>query len=109
MITTKHLMMQIFGDDEIIGNDRFIQNVLLDAVHAAGGHVMTSVNHKFHPVGLTAIVVLADSHASVHTWPEDNMGMVDYFSCAKDPGFDLFVRVWEDKGFLVDGRQEIER
>jgi len=102
-------MMQVFAEDDMIGNERLMYNTLLDAVHAAGGHVVGCTKHEFDPIGLSSVVLLADSHASLHTWPEENLGLVDYFSCAVNPNFDEFVKTWEDRGFLINGRQEIER
>ena len=39
--------------------------------------------HKFDPIGVTAIVMISESHLSVHTWPEHGYAAMDIFTCSK--------------------------
>jgi len=56
------------------------------AVRAASGHVLDA-SHVIFPNGaITLVLVLAESHLSVHTWPEENMVAIDLFSCGKIDG-----------------------
>lgn len=48
----------------------------------AGAHVITSASHSFPGAGLTAVLILAESHAVLHTWPETGTVNVDIFSCS---------------------------
>jgi len=51
------------------------------AVRAGGGHVLDS-SHVIFPNGaVTLVLILAESHLAIHTWPEENMIAVDLFSC----------------------------
>jgi S-adenosylmethionine decarboxylase len=56
--------------------------LLLDVVSAAGGTIVTDVFHAFSPHGLSGVIVIAESHVAVHTWPEYGFMAVDVFSCS---------------------------
>ena len=54
---------------------------LPEACRAAGATVLGAQFHQFRPAGVTGIVLLAESHASVHTWPEAGLVTLDVFTC----------------------------
>ena len=55
--------------------------LLPDACRGAGATVLGARFHQFEPQGVTGIVLLAESHASVHTWPEAGLVTLDVFTC----------------------------
>jgi len=57
------------------------ERLLPDACRAAGATVLGARFHQFEPDGVTGIVLLAESHASVHTWPEAGLVTLDVFTC----------------------------
>ena len=60
------------------------------AVTAGSGHVLDT-SHVIFPNGaITLVLILAESHLSVHTWPEENMVAIDLFSCGAIDG-DLVI------------------
>jgi spermidine synthase len=61
-----------------------VRAALHSALSAAGADVRQVVSEQFAPQGATAVAVLAESHASVHTWPEHGMAFVDVFTCGGD-------------------------
>lgn len=54
---------------------------LTAALHASGATVLAQRVHQFSPHGVTAIWLLAESHLSVHTWPEERLACIDLFTC----------------------------
>ena len=52
------------------------------ALTAAGATVVESISHHFPGTGLTSVLILAESHAVLHTWPETGMVNIDIFSCS---------------------------
>jgi S-adenosylmethionine decarboxylase len=56
-------------------------NYLLLAAHKAGMTVLQAIKHEFYPQGLTAAILLAESHITIHTYPEEGMAYVDCFTC----------------------------
>lgn len=56
-------------------------NYLLLAAHKAGMTVLQATKHEFYPQGLTAAILLAESHLTIHTYPEEDIAYVDCFTC----------------------------
>lgn len=66
-------------------NDReFIREAMLEAARATGARVVGEVFHLFNPYGVSGVVVIAESHLAIHTWPEYGYAAVDLFTCGKE-------------------------
>lgn len=59
------------------------ERILLTAARAMGATIIGSHFHAFNPVGVSGVVVIAESHLTVHTWPEYGYAAVDVFSCGE--------------------------
>jgi S-adenosylmethionine decarboxylase proenzyme len=59
----------------------FLVGAFRDALHEAGTTIRRTVVEEFAPHGLSVMVVLAESHASLHTWPERRAILLDVFTC----------------------------
>jgi S-adenosylmethionine decarboxylase len=55
--------------------------LLLEAARRARVTVLHSAFHRFNPVGVSGVVVIAESHITIHTWPEEGYAAVDIFTC----------------------------
>lgn len=60
---------------------RLIESMMLGAARASKATVVKSLFHKFNPYGVSGVVVIAESHLSIHTWPEYGFASVDVFTC----------------------------
>jgi S-adenosylmethionine decarboxylase len=56
--------------------------VFVDALEKAGATVVEALSHNFPGAGLTCVLILAESHAILHTWPETGTVNIDIFSCS---------------------------
>jgi S-adenosylmethionine decarboxylase len=56
------------------------------AVTAGGGHVLDASHVMFPNGAVTLVLILAESHLAIHTWPEDNLIAIDLFSCGSIDG-----------------------
>ncbi|MEN3357624.1 MAG: S-adenosylmethionine decarboxylase [Mycobacteriales bacterium] len=56
------------------------------AVDAGGGHVLESAHVVFPNGAVTLVLILAESHLSIHTWPEEDLIAIDLFSCGAIDG-----------------------
>jgi S-adenosylmethionine decarboxylase proenzyme len=54
----------------------------VSALESAGATVVQSLSHNFPGSGLTCVLILAESHAVLHTWPETGTVNIDIFSCS---------------------------
>ena len=71
-------------DQELINDPAYLERALARAAEAAGATVIKSVFHEFSPHGVTGVIVIAESHLSIHTWPEYRYAAVDIFTCSQD-------------------------
>lgn len=82
----RHSLARIEAPKAALGDNCRLYNLLLDVCHKEGLSVLQSMRHEFYPHGLTAIVLLAESHVAIHTYPELNLVYLDAFTCgATDP------------------------
>ena len=58
-----------------------IESILHDAAQTAGLTAVSSAHHQFEPQGLSAVIILSESHIAAHTWPESGNGYVTLTSC----------------------------
>ena len=58
--------------------------MLDNAAKLANAKVLNLISKKFEPQGVTAIALLAESHLSIHTWPEAHYSAVDIFTCGQN-------------------------
>lgn len=68
-----------------------LREQMLRAIADAGGTYVTDVFHQFSPHGLSGIVVIAESHVALHTWPEHQFAAIDIFSCTRKLDQDLII------------------
>lgn len=68
-------------DSERLTDAEGIRRVLIAAVAEAGGTYVNDVFHHFSPHGLSGVIVIAESHVALHTWPEHRFAALDVFSC----------------------------
>ncbi len=67
---------------KLLDDARFVRNSLFHASLLSESEIIKIDFHKFHPQGVTAFAMLADSHISIHTWPEKGVAKCDIFTCS---------------------------
>jgi S-adenosylmethionine decarboxylase len=78
-----HLILELWQASHL-DDPKFIGDVLERAARAASATVLHTHMHHFSPNGgVSGVVVLAESHISIHTWPERHYAAVDIFMCGK--------------------------
>lgn len=79
----KHILIEYYGCDAEVLNDRGrIRDLLVEAAQRSRATIVTDVFHQFSPHGVSGVVVIAESHVAIHTWPEHRCASVDIFSCS---------------------------
>jgi len=96
MLKIKQLLVDAYGCDADLDDQDFLIEALEAAAAEVGAKIVRRVTQRFSPVGVSAILILAETHMSIHTWPEHRYAAVDVFICGegKDPH-----KAWE---VLVD-------
>lgn len=75
-----HLIIEVVNGHGLDDEAR-IQSAFRDCVTECGATLLHIHTHKFSPQGVSGVAVLAESHISVHTWPEIGYGAFDVFMC----------------------------
>ena len=82
---SKHFLLELYRCDcEKLNDESFLRCILNRAAKLANATVLNLISNKFEPQGVTAIALLAESHISIHTWPESNYSAVDIFTCGQN-------------------------
>jgi S-adenosylmethionine decarboxylase proenzyme len=78
----RHLLVELYDCDKEALNDlSYLREAMLTAAIDCGAVVLGDSFHHFSPQGVSGVVIIAESHLSVHTWPEHGYAAVDVFTC----------------------------
>ena len=77
----RHVIIELWGCSEAINDASRVESAMRNAVHAANATLLDIFVHEFSPQGVTGVAVLAESHLSIHTWPEYGYVAADVFTC----------------------------
>lgn len=80
----QHLLVEYHGCDcEILNDPSRIESAMRDAAEAALVTVVATTFHRFSPQGVSGVLVIEESHLSIHTWPESGYAAVDFYTCGE--------------------------
>jgi len=78
----QHILVEFCNCDPfVLNNKNLVQSHMTEAATRSNATVITSVFHHFSPHGVSGVVVIAESHLAIHTWPEYGYAAVDLFTC----------------------------
>lgn len=78
----KHIIIELSGcNEEEINDLSRVEFLMNEAAKRANATIIKSVFHKFSPVGISGVVVISESHLSIHTWPELGYAAIDIYTC----------------------------
>ncbi len=78
----RHLLLELRECNKAVLDDlKYLENALVSAAREAGATVIDKSFHQFAPQGVSGVVLIAESHLSLHTWPEHAYAAVDIFTC----------------------------
>lgn len=68
---------------ETLDNKQKIEEYLLSSLEGSGATYVNHFFHKFSPQGVSGAIIIAESHISIHTWPEHGYAALDVFTCGE--------------------------
>ncbi len=78
----KHLLIELRDcNPEILKSLEKVRSIMVSAAKEAKATVVDISFHEFNPFGISGMIVIAESHLSIHTWPEYGYAAVDIFTC----------------------------
>ncbi|HUU70445.1 MAG TPA: adenosylmethionine decarboxylase [Planctomycetota bacterium] len=108
----KHVILECYDCDlETLCNAELLEAIFLESAEKSGATIMGSSFKKFDPQGISGVVIIAESHFTVHTWPEYRYAAIDMFTCGSRINFetakDVFRRRLKCRKMVVAG--ELDR
>ncbi|MEW6605967.1 MAG: adenosylmethionine decarboxylase [bacterium] len=102
----QHLLVELFEcNRKILDDEKMMEEILIQSAIIGGATVMKHLSHKYSPQGVSAIVIIAESHLSIHTWPEYGYAGCDIFACANslkmEKALDYIVSQVEPTNFTL--------
>ena len=82
MSNGRHLNLDLYEcDQELLDDYEELERLLQVALNMAGAKILRVFGEKFQPQGVTLLALLAESHASIHSWPELGYCAIDLYTC----------------------------
>ena len=79
-----HIIAELYNCDlEKIDDVSFVEKGMLAAAEKAGATVINSTFHHFSPFGVSGVIVIQESHFSIHCWPEYGYASLDIYTCGE--------------------------
>ena len=106
----RHLIAEYYDcQQDLLNSVAFIRDLMLRSACEMGASVVGETFHAFSPQGVSGTVVIAESHLSIHTWPENGYVAVDIYTCGGlDPRI-AFAQIGRELGASSGRQQEILR
>lgn len=78
----KHCILELYDCDcARLDDEQVVRAAITNAALRAGATLLNLISHRFEPHGVTGLALLAESHISIHSWPESGYAAVDVFTC----------------------------
>ncbi len=78
----KHMLVEFYNcNAEVLDDVALVESIMNEAADVSGATIVQSNFHRFEPYGVSGVVVIAESHLSIHTWPEYQYASVDLYTC----------------------------
>jgi len=82
MSLARHILIDYYlCDNTAILDKDTLESILNEAAKISGATIVSSHFHNFEPIGVSGVIVLAESHFTVHSWPEHDYAAIDMFAC----------------------------
>ena len=89
-------MVELYNCDGKVLNDvHKVETIMVDAARHAHARIVDVVFHTFNPHGVSGVVVIAESHLAIHTWPEFDFASIDIYTCGPE------INPWSASHFRV--------
>jgi S-adenosylmethionine decarboxylase len=106
----RHYLLNLYGCSfELLDDEALIIRLLEEAAILSGATILQTISHKFEPQGVTAIVLLSESHLSIHSFPENGTAAIDLFCCGDakpEVGCEFLIKELKPTDYKI---QDIQR
>ena len=87
MLKISELIVDLYKCQSDLDDEEFLCSTLETAAKKVGARIIRTITQRYSPSGVSVILILAETHISLHTWPEYGYAALDIFVCGegKDP------------------------
>lgn len=82
---------------DTLDNVDLVRDIMVFAAKESGATILNTYLHKFFPQGVSGVIVIAESHIAIHTWPEHGYAAVDIFTCGSNVDPWVAYKIMKDK------------
>jgi S-adenosylmethionine decarboxylase len=102
-----HLILELYSCPAALLDDpQHVASVMTSAVEASGATLIKPFFHQFAPQGVSGVIIISESHFTIHTWPEYGYAAVDVFTCGDVIDMDVAAQTLRD-GFRAQSIQKM--
>lgn len=102
-----HIFGKIYSESSLLRNRLKLEELVIKLILESSFSPLGSVSHEFEGGGYTTAIIFAESHFTIHTWPEENFAMLDLFVCNHTKGNSLIAnKLFES---IVDHLSPVEK
>jgi len=104
----KHYIIELSEcDPEKVTSKDVVAEALVKTAREAGATIIGDVFHQFTPQGASGVILVAESHFSIHTWPEAGYAAADFFTCSTTIDPDVTIELLKKAFGAVSAHMEI--
>ena len=93
----RHVIAEFYECNvDAIKDVKSVQEAMVGAAKATNATIVDVIFHSFSPYGISGVIVIAESHLAIHTWPEYGFASVDIYTCGEE------VQPWKAYDFLEE-------
>jgi S-adenosylmethionine decarboxylase len=105
MIEINELLVDLYGCQANLDDEKFLCGILEEAAESVKAQILRRITQRFSPTGVTVILILAETHISIHTWPEHGYAALDIFICGEgkspEPAWDVVKKALKPSSFKM--------
>ncbi|MGZ4106759.1 MAG: adenosylmethionine decarboxylase [Tumebacillaceae bacterium] len=78
----RHVVAELWDcDGELLNDQHAVERIMVNAALESGAEVREVVFHKFSPHGVSGVVIISESHLTIHSFPEHRYASIDVYTC----------------------------
>lgn len=94
----RHLLLELNECNTKLLNDiKRVEEIMVAGTKLAKATIVGTHFHQFSPFGISGVIVIAESHVAIHTWPEHGYAAVDIFTCGETLTPELAAQYFVDR------------
>lgn len=93
----RHLLIEFYNcRSNKLNLSKYLEKILCESAKKSKAKVIKTIFHNFKPFGVSGLVIIAESHFSIHTWPEYKFASIDIYTCGEE------INPWDAYEYLKE-------